>query len=91
MFHKITNLYCPGCGVTRMLFSLIRLDFYQAFRYNPLVFILGVLYVFYKITSIKLKILFPKYVTYILLAVMIIYGVLRNTDLFSYLKPTIIK
>lgn len=74
-----------------MLFSLIRLDFYQAFRYNPLVFILGVLYVFYKITSIKLKILFPKYVTYILLAVMIIYGVLRNTDLFSYLKPTIIK
>lgn len=74
-----------------MLFSLIRLDFYQAFRYNPLVFILGVLYIFYKIASIKFKILFPKYVTYILLAVMIIYGVLRNTDLFSYLKPTIIK
>ncbi len=91
MFHKITNLYCPGCGATRMLFSLIRLDFYQAFRYNPLVFILGVLCIFYKIASIKLKILFPKYVTYILLAVMIIYGVLRNTDLFSYLKPTIIK
>ena len=40
MFYKLTNLYCPGCGITRMLFSLIKLDFYQSFRYNSIVFIL---------------------------------------------------
>ena len=26
---------CGGCGTTRMMFSLLHLDFYQAFRYNP--------------------------------------------------------
>ena len=23
IFHKITNLYCPGCGFTRAIFSLM--------------------------------------------------------------------
>lgn len=91
MFHKITDLYCPGCGVTRMIFSVIKLDFYQAFRYNPLVFTLGIIYILYKIISIKHKILFPKYTIYVLVVIMLAYGILRNTNLFSYLKPTIIK
>lgn len=32
--HLITGLNCPGCGVSRMLLSLLRLDFAAAFRYN---------------------------------------------------------
>ena len=47
LFHEITNLYCPGCGITRMFLSLFKLDFYQAFRYNPLVFILLILSIVY--------------------------------------------
>ena len=39
-FHKITGFYCPGCGITRMLLSLLHLDFYQAFRWNPFLFLL---------------------------------------------------
>ena len=39
VFYELTGLYCPGCGVTRMIFSLLKLDFYQAFRYNILVFL----------------------------------------------------
>ena len=39
-FHLITNLKCPGCGVTRMLVSLIQLDFSSAFRYNAVLLIL---------------------------------------------------
>ena len=39
-FHFITGLYCPGCGITRMIKSILKLDFYQAFRYNQLLFIL---------------------------------------------------
>lgn len=31
---------CPGCGMTRAFFSLLRLDFVGAFRYNPVIFIL---------------------------------------------------
>ncbi len=84
IFHEITNLYCPGCGITRMFFSILRLDFYTAFRYNPLVFILLILYIIVNLFKIKLS----KKAIYTLLVIVIIYGILRNTDLFKYLKPT---
>ena len=92
-FHKFTGLYCPGCGVTRMLFSLIKLDFYQAFRYNPLVFILliiGIIYLLIKFILKKFNIIIkvPNYVWYILIIIVIIYGILRNIPYFNYLKPT---
>ena len=33
----ITGLQCPGCGISRMLMSLVRLDLKAAFQYNPVV------------------------------------------------------
>lgn len=39
-FNRLTGLKCPGCGVTRMIFSLLRLDFKTAFLYNPVIFCL---------------------------------------------------
>lgn len=92
-FHKFTGLYCPGCGVTRMLFSLIKLDFYQAFRYNPLVFILliiGIIYLLIKFILKKFNIIIkvPNYVWYILIIIVIIYGILRNIPEFDWLAPT---
>ena len=38
VFIELFGLPCPGCGMTRALFSLLRLDFYSAFRYNPVIF-----------------------------------------------------
>ena len=35
IFHLVTGLQCPGCGVSRMLLALLRLDFREAFRANP--------------------------------------------------------
>ncbi|MBD8923609.1 DUF2752 domain-containing protein [bacterium] len=84
LFHKITKLYCPGCGITRLFFSILKLDFYQAFRYNPLVFILIITYIFVKIFKVKV----PKYAIYILLVIVILFGILRNIDTFDYLRPT---
>lgn len=90
LFHEITNLYCPGCGITRMFLALFKLDFYQAFRYNPLVFILLILSIVYflvkKIGKLNFKI--PNYIYYYLLFIVIIYGILRNIPLFSFLAPT---
>ena len=90
--HYITGFYCPGCGITRMLFSIIKLDFYQAFRFNPLVFILLVLYIIYFILKylIKINIKIPDKALYGLIVLLIVYGILRNIPMFSYLKPTII-
>ena len=96
IFKKITGLYCPGCGITRMFFSLLRLDIYRAFRYNPLVFILLVSYLFYTIidlvkyskTNKHLKISNKIYWT--LLILVFCFAILRNIPLFSFLAPTVV-
>ena len=85
LFYKITGFKCPGCGVTRMLFSLIKLDFKRAFFYNPVVFILLPFLVFYiiyqeyiYITKKKNNLKIPEFVYYILIFILIIFGILRN-------------
>lgn len=35
LFRLVTGLQCPGCGVSRMLLALLRLDFPAAFQANP--------------------------------------------------------
>ncbi|MFT3990256.1 MAG: DUF2752 domain-containing protein [Luteolibacter sp.] len=40
VFRNTTGLLCPGCGMTRATYSTLHGQFYQAFRYNPLGFIL---------------------------------------------------
>ncbi len=35
-----TGICCPGCGMTRAVFELLRLDFASAFKMHPLVFLL---------------------------------------------------
>lgn len=43
-YFATTGFLCPGCGVTRMFLSLARLDFAEAFSYNPVVFVLLILW-----------------------------------------------
>ena len=38
--RKLTGLMCPGCGVSRMFLSMIRLDFKSAFFHNQAMFVL---------------------------------------------------
>lgn len=90
---KITGLYCPGCGITRMLLSILQLDVYQAFRYNPLLFICLPFFVFFIIESIisKKEPLYNKIPTKIwvmIIIMFIIYGILRNIPFFDFLAPT---
>lgn len=96
--HEITNLYCPGCGVTRMLLAIINGDFYQAFRYNPLLFCLipflifyygNVIYSYYRKKE-NLFLRFEPQLWYFLIFLFILYGVVRNLPAFSYLIPTTI-
>ena len=94
LFYEITGYYCPGCGITRLLFFLLKLDFYQAFRYNPLIFILIIITGIYWLVKFILKkfmnisIEIPNYVYYILLVIVIIFGILRNIPMFDFLSPT---
>ncbi len=76
-----------------MLISIVKLDFKQAFHYNQLLFILlpfGLfLFIESIISDIKNKTLLYKKINnivwYILIAILLIYGVLRN--IFPVLAP----
>lgn len=35
VFHSVTGLHCPGCGMTRATFAASHGRFAEAFRYNP--------------------------------------------------------
>ena len=96
IFHKITGLYCPGCGITRMLISLLHGNIEEAFMYNQLLFIMlpfFILYGFYELylyivdkkDTILVKI--PKYYSYILLGIVLTWGIIRNLSIFPNLKP----
>ena len=34
VFYELTSLKCPGCGITRMMASFIRLKFIEGIKYN---------------------------------------------------------
>lgn len=48
-FRLIFHIDCPGCGMTRAMLSVLRMDFRAALRYHclfPLVILGGIYYVF---------------------------------------------
>lgn len=96
IFNKITNLYCPGCGITRALFALIELDIKTALRSNILIFILMPFMLVYMINYIYLLVnnkkndvsqIFNKKIWYALLFITILFGIIRNINYFHWLQP----
>ena len=91
------DIDCAGCGGTRMIFSLLRFDFYQAFRFNPFLFLLGVVifsYLLYVLICILLKKEYKKVGTKALIVVCvltILFMLFRNINGFEFLKPTIVR
>ncbi len=91
IFRKITGFKCPGCGITHLVFALLKLDFHEAFISNPLVFIylpfiiiyftyLDYLYIYEKKDKVLKKI--PNIIWIILIIITIIYAVIRNISGF---------
>ena len=93
-FYHYLHIFCSGCGGMRMLKAICSLDFYQAFRYNQLLFILLLFSIVYLIINIfvcikKKAIYIPSYrLLSFILVVAIIFMVIRNIPYFSYFIPT---
>ncbi|MWV46306.1 DUF2752 domain-containing protein [Paenibacillus sp. HJL G12] len=88
IFHELTGLYCPGCGITRVVLSLLSLDVVQAFRYNPLVFTLIPLYTMYGIAHKRKRKRIGNAIMAVMLILTLAFGLLRNLPTFHYLAPT---
>ncbi len=95
-FHLVTGFYCPGCGLTRMLFALVHFDIPKAFGYNQVLFVMLPFLLFYFFYQIYLFIYarkdkiftkIPNYIYVILVIIMIIWGIVRNLPMFPYLRP----
>lgn len=97
IFKLITGYECPGCGVSRMCMSLMKLDFKAAYNYNKVLFILSPFlillfalnlyrYIRYndsKMTKVQSTIL------YIAIALLLLWGIARNIPLhFSFLMSS---
>jgi hypothetical protein len=95
IFHTVTGLHCPGCGISRMFLSIARLDFKTAFQYNPLIFTISPIALFFIIRHYVLYIIYGKrksekfemVLLVIALVLLIIFGILRNLPTFSFLAP----
>lgn len=86
MLHQMTGLECPGCGLTRAIAAVVRLDFSAAFGFN----LLWPLYAAYFLWgSIAMAVAYVKrgevgylpgktWMHAVILAVVVGYGLLRN-------------
>ena len=97
ILHEVTGLYCPGCGTTRAVRSLLCGDFDKALRYNPL-FTLSMPFLLWwmyrEILWVKYHIPRPAWImsqrfALIVAVAMIAYCILRNLPWppFCFLAP----
>jgi hypothetical protein len=96
-FHLLTGYYCPGCGSSRGLHSLMHGNIIEAMR-NNLLMVISLPYLIYsfvlfsykEISGKELKRIFIKpYYIWLLLAFILLFWVLRNIPSypFSLLAP----
>lgn len=86
LFHTVTRLNCPGCGISRFGISVLQLKWSEAIRYNymaPLI----VIYVAYVIVSASVCYIRtglwkvtpkPAWLNWVFLALLLIWSIFRN-------------
>ncbi len=86
IFHTLTGLDCPSCGVTRMCMALLRLDFKAAFHCNAAIFCLLPLgiavaarqtYVYVRYGRMQLE-RWAMVSVVLMIVVLLVFGVVRN-------------
>ncbi|MDD6380922.1 MAG: DUF2752 domain-containing protein [Lachnospiraceae bacterium] len=61
LFHKVTGLYCPGCGGTRAFLYLIHGHPLLSLWYHPFVIYMVFMLVYYVYSGVKRAVFLKKY------------------------------
>lgn len=92
-FYELLHWNCPGCGATRMAVALLHGEFYQAFRYNPFIFVtFPVLFVIF-VKQAYLYIRYDAIISWLdkfligYIVGLITFAVIRNIEPFTWLAP----
>jgi hypothetical protein len=79
--HRLTGLYCPGCGSTRVVHCLLHGDLPGALSKNPLLVIAIPLVVLLCVRPAWGR---AKMAPWVALVILVAYGVLRNVNAFPF-------
>ena len=52
IFHKITGLYCPGCGMTRATIFLAKGNFWASIYHNPTILYVAIVSIWFILSYI---------------------------------------
>ncbi|MGC4955241.1 DUF2752 domain-containing protein [Actinomadura citrea] len=94
-FLALTGFYCPGCGMTRLVYALAHGQVGTAFGLNPLLFVLlpvfGYLYARWTVRTAQGlpmgSALFKPAVAYSFVGLLFVYWVARNLPFAHVLAP----
>jgi len=95
-FHRLTGLWCPGCGMTRALHALLDGHVARALGFNVFLFVGlglgGYVWLSWMTRTVRSRPLpslsrVPNVVWRALVGAMLVYGVLRNLPPFAALAP----
>ncbi len=94
LFHEVTGLNCPGCGMTRALYALLHGNFQLALKDNALFLLTLWALGFWggRLTVLRLrnqpaKLNVPPKVLWLFIFVALLFAVLRNLPGFEWLSP----
>lgn len=96
-FYHFTKLYCPGCGMTRALYSALHGNFQAAFSYNLIwpfitLFVIGAIYLWLRFLYSGINPFNPvnsflqrhSFSGWFILIVLLTFWIMRNIPLYPF-------
>ena len=87
---NLTGYPCPGCGITRAMFCVLRFEFTEAWRMHPFVYPIGMLFISFVLCRYVLSGKGMKYVKRFMIAIaigMVLFYIWRMFTMFPDESP----